>query len=130
MKRRRHLLRIALVWLGVSIAIGGVTLGACGSFQPILYGTGYPDYSPAQWILFVIARAYCWPVTIILTGLAAIAPFDIFVSPFSLEFADVKLGPGVIVLYALFYSLITVLARRIISRACVGKKQRGLDRPA
>jgi len=116
MNRSKRLIRIAVFWLGISIVIGTVTFVVCGSFRPILYGSGYPDYNSFQWILFLIAKIYSWPVTIFLEGVAKIAPFDIFVSPFLLEIADLKLGPAVILLYVAFYSALTVLVEKLITR--------------
>jgi hypothetical protein len=116
MNRSKRLIRIAAFWLGISVVIGAVTFLVCGSFRPILYGYGYPDYSSFQWILFLIAKIYSWPVTIILLGAGEITPFDIFVSPFLLETADLKLGPAVILLYVVFYSALTVLVEKLITR--------------
>ncbi len=115
MKRSKHLIRIAVIWLGISVVIGTVTFVVCGSFRPTLYGYGYPDYNTFQWILLFITKVYSWPVTTILVGVGKIAPFDIFVSPFLLEIADLKLGPAVIILYVAFYSALTVLAEKLIA---------------
>lgn len=123
MKRNKHLIWIALVWLGISVIIGAVTFGVCGSFRPILYGYGYPGYNTFQWILFLIAKVYSWPVTIILMGIAKITPFDIFVSPFLLEIADLKLGPSIIILYVTFYSTLTVLTKKLIAALRNSNKQ-------
>ena len=113
----RQWIRTVLVWLAITIAIGGVTLAACGSFRPILYGTGYPDYNALQWGLFFVARAYAWPVTTLFSLLREIVPCDVFVSPFMLEVADLKIGPGIAVFYVLFYSSVTQLVRRVLAAA-------------
>ena len=116
MKRIKHFIRIGLFWLGLSVFIGGVTVVSCGSFQPIINDSGSPDYNCAQWILFFITKIYSWPVTTFFVGLDKIAPFDVFVSPFLLEVADLKIGLGVIVFYVVFYSSITILAMKLITK--------------
>ena len=119
-----HWLSIAFAaWLVLGLIIAFATYAICGSLWSLFYDSpeASPQYSLLQRVLFCVANCYSWPVTK-LFRIMENPLFDVRARAFALEVADIKFGPSVIILYALFYTSCTWLGVKLWP---TGKDKRG-----